>query len=224
MSQDKAPSRGEQTRARLLQAALRSFGREGYDAVSIRQIAERADANIAAINYHFGGKHGLYEAVANQIAQEVRGHLTMLVERTEAQLDTADADQKAYRAIGAELLRGVLDHILRTGGRPEVLRFILEEQIRPGTGFDIIYQNGMGRLHRLVGRLVAGIEGGDADDPAVIIKSHAIIGQCLAFVVARATLCRRLGVDGLDDQTIAQIYDLIPKHAFGLANEKDSNG
>ncbi len=48
------------TRRRLLEAALIVFAERGFDGAGIRDIAERAKANSAMVQYHFGGKEGLY--------------------------------------------------------------------------------------------------------------------------------------------------------------------
>lgn len=48
------------TRRRLLEAALIVFAERGFDGAGIREIAERARANSAMVQYHFGGKEGLY--------------------------------------------------------------------------------------------------------------------------------------------------------------------
>jgi AcrR family transcriptional regulator len=53
----------EPARARLLVAALRLFAEQGYTKTSIRQIAQAAGANVAAISYYFGNKAGLYRSV-----------------------------------------------------------------------------------------------------------------------------------------------------------------
>ncbi|MES2743046.1 MAG: CerR family C-terminal domain-containing protein [Pseudomonadota bacterium] len=53
---------GEQSRERLLLAAMRLFGEQGYAKTSIRQIAQAAGANVAAISYYFGDKASLYRA------------------------------------------------------------------------------------------------------------------------------------------------------------------
>jgi AcrR family transcriptional regulator len=51
------------TRERLLLTAEELFATRGIDAVSIRDITVAADANIAAVNYHFGSKRGLIDAI-----------------------------------------------------------------------------------------------------------------------------------------------------------------
>ena len=48
------------TRERILKAAERLFADRGYEETSIRAIVTKARVNQAAINYHFGGKDGLY--------------------------------------------------------------------------------------------------------------------------------------------------------------------
>ncbi|MCE2914551.1 MAG: CerR family C-terminal domain-containing protein [Rubrivivax sp.] len=53
----------EDTRQRLLNAALRLFAEQGFAKTSTRELAEAAQVNIAAISYHFGDKAGLYRAV-----------------------------------------------------------------------------------------------------------------------------------------------------------------
>ncbi len=53
---------GEDSRQRLLLAALRLFAEQGYAKTSTRELAEAAGVNIAAISYYFGDKAGLYRA------------------------------------------------------------------------------------------------------------------------------------------------------------------
>jgi AcrR family transcriptional regulator len=51
------------TKAKILDVAEELFAEHGLDRVSIRDITEAAGANIAAVNYHFGGKDELITAV-----------------------------------------------------------------------------------------------------------------------------------------------------------------
>lgn len=51
------------TRSRIIEAAEAEFADHGFDGVSVRQIALRADVPVALINYHFGSKEGLYRAI-----------------------------------------------------------------------------------------------------------------------------------------------------------------
>ncbi len=51
------------TRERLLDAAEQVMAERGFNAASLRQITSRAGANLAAVNYHFGSKLELVQAV-----------------------------------------------------------------------------------------------------------------------------------------------------------------
>jgi AcrR family transcriptional regulator len=51
------------TKTRILDVAEELFAEQGLDRVSIRDITEAAKANLAAVNYHFGGKEELIAAV-----------------------------------------------------------------------------------------------------------------------------------------------------------------
>jgi len=53
-------------RDRLMKAALDCFLADEYHAVTIRMIAERADANASMIRYYFGNKEGLYEEMIRE--------------------------------------------------------------------------------------------------------------------------------------------------------------
>ncbi|MFV2119667.1 TetR/AcrR family transcriptional regulator [Streptomyces sp. Act-28] len=53
------------SRAALMSAATRCFGKHGYDGTSIRDIARAADVDAALVYRYFGSKQGLFEAVAN---------------------------------------------------------------------------------------------------------------------------------------------------------------
>ncbi len=57
------PTAQEETRWRLLQAAMEVFADEGYHAATTREICKRAGVNLASIHYYFGDKAELYREV-----------------------------------------------------------------------------------------------------------------------------------------------------------------
>ena len=81
----KSRSDGEQSRERLLIAAMRLFAAHGYARASTREIALAAGVNVASISYYFGDKAGLYKAAftaispapADNIAQYEQPHFTL---------------------------------------------------------------------------------------------------------------------------------------------------
>ena len=60
----------EKTRAHILRAAAEIFAEKGFRAATVRQICAKADANIAAINYHFNSKEDLYYETFKYVFQD----------------------------------------------------------------------------------------------------------------------------------------------------------
>ncbi|MCV6590036.1 MAG: TetR family transcriptional regulator [Marinobacterium sp.] len=54
------------TAANIVRAAETLFAEQGFTETTVRQITARADVNLAAVNYHFGSKKGLIQAVAEK--------------------------------------------------------------------------------------------------------------------------------------------------------------
>jgi len=55
------------TKSRIVEAAIEVFLEKGYDAATIRDICEKAGANLASVNYHFGSKDALRTAALESI-------------------------------------------------------------------------------------------------------------------------------------------------------------
>jgi AcrR family transcriptional regulator len=67
------------TKTRILDAAEKLFGHNGFDATSLRDITAEADVNLAAVNYHFQTKDSLIDAViARRIEPVNQKRLEML--------------------------------------------------------------------------------------------------------------------------------------------------
>ena len=74
----------QDTRQRLLDAAEKLFARSGLEGASLRQITGEANANLAAVNYHFGSKSELVRAV-------IERRLRPINEERLARLDVLEA-------------------------------------------------------------------------------------------------------------------------------------
>lgn len=71
---------GPETRARILDAAEALFAENGLDATSMRMVTGRAGVNLAAVNYHFGGKDGLIQEVFRRRLTELNHRRLMALE------------------------------------------------------------------------------------------------------------------------------------------------
>lgn len=81
----------DDARTRLLKAAVALFGEKGVDNVSLRELTAHANVNIAGVNYYFGTKAELEEAVFDAVAEQVNA-------RRISELDAVLADARARHA------------------------------------------------------------------------------------------------------------------------------
>ena len=65
--------RERETRERLIESATRLFAERGFAKVTVREICKAARANVAAVNYHFGGKNGLYQEIVQSAIRTMHG-------------------------------------------------------------------------------------------------------------------------------------------------------
>ena len=95
----------QSTVERILDAAEIEFGAHGFVETSLRTITSKAGVNLAAVNYHFGSKKGLIQAVADRFFEPLsEGMIMRLQELNQQQLDHHQALVKFYQGMMLELL------------------------------------------------------------------------------------------------------------------------
>jgi AcrR family transcriptional regulator len=125
----------EDIKSRLIESAGELFAEIGYDAVGVREICQKADANVAAVNYHFGDKRGLYIACLRH-AQSCRVD-ELTPPDWPSDFSPADKLRAFVRAMLESKLessrpRWHLELMLREMVRPtDACREIVEDNIRP---------------------------------------------------------------------------------------------
>ncbi|HEX7219579.1 MAG TPA: CerR family C-terminal domain-containing protein [Burkholderiales bacterium] len=72
-----------ETRTRILDAAEELFMQHGFEGTSMRHLTSRAGVNLAAVNYHFGSKHALIEAVFRRRLDPMNAERIAALERLE---------------------------------------------------------------------------------------------------------------------------------------------
>lgn len=72
------------TREIILETAEQLFAQQGHDGTSMRQITSAAGVNLAAVNYHFGSKEALVQAVLKRRLEEVNRERLRLLDELEA--------------------------------------------------------------------------------------------------------------------------------------------
>jgi len=125
---------GAETRERLLDAAEELFAERGYHASSVRDITGAAGSNVAAVNYHFGGKAELYRAIFLR-------RLAALRERRGRAIDEAirsggDDLERLLRGFAFAYLEPLVDGAVAKRWARLSLRELLDPQLSPDLFFD----------------------------------------------------------------------------------------
>jgi AcrR family transcriptional regulator len=166
--------RDTRTRQRVLDAAAELFAERGFRKVTVREICRRARANVAAVNYHFRDKAGLYREVVEMAIA--------VMEET-----NAAARQAADLAPRADRLRAhvrVYVGALASGRGPSWLhRIIMREQADPTFALDLFVDRAIRpRIEYLKG-LVRDLVGPAPSDAVVMHCVFSLQAQSLTMAL-----------------------------------------
>lgn len=199
--------RADATRARLLEAATRAFAARGFARAGVREICAAARCNLAAVNYHFGDKAGLYRAVLLGGFQEA-GPFPPPVDRR----------LPAHEQLHA-LLEGFLRRLLASGRTPHA-RIMARELVEPTPALREVVETAFRPLHDrirgLLRTLRPDLPGGDLD-----LHTISVIGQCVVYRHARPALDLIHGPDALGEAEVPRIARHVARQVLGGLGRHD---
>jgi len=207
---------GEQARQRLIEAGLELFGRYSFDGVSTRVLADRADVNLAAIQYYFGSKEGLYQAVASHIVEEVKKWLEPAISEIERRLERDSPTGEQCFSLLCNLLDRLTIKLLGSSDSKKWVGIIMREQMEPTDAFEILYEGLMKPIDLCFFRLVGGTLGLDPQDQETKLRAYAIKGQLIIFHVSRAELERSLNWQAYRSEELEAIRSIILDHVRAI--------
>ena len=199
----------EITRERILKAAQRLFAERGYQDTTVRAVVVRARVNQAAINYHFGGKDGLYREV-------LRATIRAL---TEHQLAHADEMKGMSRENAlAEFIKYQLRPLAARGELSRHFRIFDWEAVRPTAVYRKLVSEEATPFLSLAVDLMRRFMP-KADQRTLTMAAIWLVGQCTVFLRNRERLARPPVSLDLDDAAVEQLTTLVSAWALaGLAD------
>lgn len=170
--------------ARIRDAAMELFARNGFTSTTVRAIAERAGVSPALVVHHYGSKDGLRAACDEHLLAYFREA------KTEAVTGARMPDVRSYLADHPEFvtLHGYLLRVLREAGPPA--EYLFDRMSRDVEGF-----------------LALGEEAGTIR-PYADPQARAVISTALAFglLLFEGLVARRLGGETLTDPQVLTRY------------------
>jgi AcrR family transcriptional regulator len=208
-SKDKTDTRlakGQRTRDRLMEEALRLFATKGHDAVGTRELAAAAGTNIASIAFHFGGKDRLYCAVIEGVAAELSRHhqAALRAAATESDALGEEPRQRARRAM-AKLLAALL-----TSNRSQWMSLLLQREfITPTALFARIYTEAVEPSLRAIATLVGAATGRDSQSMDNRILAFSLFIMASSFSRNKNTFLRFSEMTEFTPEVVADICRVV---------------
>jgi len=165
-------STNRETRLRLLEAAGEVFAEQGFRGATIRDICSRAEANIAAVNYHFGDKEKLYQAVLRHWLGEALRRFP-----PDGNLPPSAPAKERLRAF----VRSWLFRMLGEGTPAWHGRLMAREMSEPTAAFDSVLVETVRPMSQRLGGIMRELLGPDASDRAVRDCAMSVSGQCCFY-------------------------------------------
>lgn len=175
-------ARGDETRERIIDAAVKLFGERGFSAASTRDIATAAGVNAPALQYYFENKEGLYQACAEFIASDLTAHFTPVMKQARAALKNdsgTDVLIEALLAIHAVMLDRVLVQSNASAQRLFLARELAGEE--PPVASKLLNQQVKQPFYKVATAMLSRITGVGANDPITRIRLLTLKGQMMPF-------------------------------------------
>lgn len=183
--------KGQETRERILNAALKAFGDASFLAVTTRQIAGAASVSLPTLQYYFGDKEGLYRACAEAIVQRYRRH-TQATGARAAQALNGNCSGEEARAQLKALFGALAGFLVGSQEAGRWAQFVAREMRDPGPAFEILYAGLWRPGVEITARLIARILGSPDSDPAARVRALLLISSLLVFQSGRTLSLRTM--------------------------------
>jgi len=211
-------ARGQETKLRIIHAALELFGARGYEQTSTRDIATRAGVNSPALQYYFEGKEGLYLACAEHMAERGRVLMAPAVEKVRTIL-AGKPDRDALINCVWMIIERAADAILLSREVDAWARFMAWEDLRQdksrGEAQAIIDKCFRREVNILLRTLVGRITGRKPDDAETRIRTVTLMGQISVFFAMREKALEDIGWRELDEGRLKMLKTIIRSQTFG---------
>jgi len=194
-------TRGDETRRKIIDAAIRLFGQHGFAGASTRDIAAEAGVNAPALQYYFENKEGVYRACAEALVDDALLVLDPAIQRAQGTVRNG-APTRELIDVFVDLQCALADHMFMNSNEAHRRLFFAREQGggEPKVGTRVLHERLRAPLYKVSVALLARITGRSETDPGTIVRMCSLFGQFLAFHISRDSMLSMLGWTDIDDE------------------------
>jgi AcrR family transcriptional regulator len=184
-------------RQQLLEVAGEIFAKRGYANATSKEICVRAGTNVAAVNYHFGGKEALYSAVL------IEAHRRLVtVEELAALTESKPDAREKLSAILGKLLGELPTKNQKSAWH---FRVLIREFLSPSPMLDRMLKSEAAPKARILRGVLAAIMGLPEEHPVVARSIISVIAPCIMLLISHRGLAKKVLPDlDLDPEVLKQ--------------------
>lgn len=201
----RSTSQNPETRQRLVAAGIRLFAEHGYRGVSVRDLCTEAEVNVAAINYHFGGKKELYHAIFEATLDADEPRFLESMNTLQTLIKSAKGDRAQLAVAAGVFVASMLGHLAADKQKRWFGVLIIRELTFPSAAFELIFKRRAEPLEHMLAKIISAANGKPAQSPEVRIQAHAVIGMIFNLGISRSILWRLMEWDGYTPERVALI-------------------
>ncbi len=180
----------------------------------MREICRLAEANVAAVNYHFRDKDGLYAAVLQHgLAMALREHPP-----DSGLSESASAEQKLHAFV-----RSFMHRLLESGTHTLHARLIVREMIEPTGALDVVVREHIRPLSQRLLGIVRELLGPGTTDEQLNHAAMSIVGQCCFYRHAEQVIAKLFPKQKHTSEAIERLAEHITQFSLGGLNALRQN-
>jgi TetR/AcrR family transcriptional regulator, regulator of cefoperazone and chloramphenicol sensitivity len=205
-------SESDTTRERIAIAAGEIFAERGFDGTTVRDICQRAGANIAAVNYYFGDKQRLYvEAVCQAHRWRMEQFpLPPWAEETPAETKLADF---------------ILTFVRRVRTGPDGTwhsKLMMREMANPTAACAELVQSSIRPQFEILLQILRALMPDDSTQDELRLTAFSIVGQCLFYHFADPVIRNLLSAEDYASFDIQRLAQHITSFSLASIQQRSS--
>ncbi|MFV0430943.1 MAG: TetR/AcrR family transcriptional regulator [Alphaproteobacteria bacterium] len=165
---------GQKTRQKILTQAEKLFATQGYGKTMAKDIAQKAGVDLASINYHFGSKDGLYQAVL----ADAHHHIIDMDELKDIASQPIDAEEK-FKLLITMLCRLSFDE------KGQYAQLLAREVLSPTSHLSVLFSEEVAPKVEIIKDIIRDVANLPKDSPLLLPAVVNIMAPCLMLLVSK---------------------------------------